>query len=123
MALIYQAYYDAHGMWPDYATAKALLMSTSTDLDYDTFTQGAGSVNADRGTAVASGKYGVYVSDSTWQPGDYRGNDYPGFAHLATPGETYTTSFTVHNPTTSTLSVQLNDVENDESRRRISTTL
>ncbi|MEZ4636973.1 MAG: hypothetical protein R2856_18800 [Caldilineaceae bacterium] len=39
MALIYQAYYDAHGMWPDYATAKALLMSTSTDLDYDTFTQ------------------------------------------------------------------------------------
>ncbi len=99
MALIYQAYRAKHGTWPDFLTAKSLLKSTATDLNYDVFTQGAGSVNADVGTAVASGLYGVSMAanDDEWNPGDFRGVDYPGFAHLVYPGETWERPFTVDN--------------------------
>ncbi len=99
MALIYQAYKAKHGAWPDFLTAKSLLKSTATDLNYDVFTQGAGSVNADVGTAVASGLYGVSMAgnDDEWNPGDFRGEDYPGFAHLVYPGDTWERPFTVDN--------------------------
>jgi hypothetical protein len=90
LALIYQAYKDANGDWPTYDVARALLKASATDLNYDTFTQGAGSVNADRGTAVAGGLYGIYAMPDEWDPGDYRGNNWPGFAHIVYPGDTYT---------------------------------
>jgi uncharacterized repeat protein (TIGR01451 family) len=98
LALIYQAYKEANGDWPTYDVAKALLKASATDLNYDTFTQGAGSVNADRGTAVAGGHYGIYAMPDEWNPGDYRGNDWPGFAHIVYPGNTYTRTITVYNP-------------------------
>ena len=97
LALIYQAYKERFGHWPTYDVAKALLKSTATDLNYDTFTQGAGSVNADRGTAVAAGLYGLFATPDEWNPGDYRGDDYPGFAHIAYPGDTFTETFAVVN--------------------------
>ena len=62
LALIYQAYRAKHGVWPTAEQAKALLMSSATDIQNDLFKQGAGSVNADRGTLVANGIYGVYAS-------------------------------------------------------------
>jgi subtilisin family serine protease len=98
LALIYQAYKDANGDWPTYDVAKALLKASATDLNYDTFTQGAGSVNADRGTAVAGGLYGIYAMPDEWDPGDYRGNNWPGFAHIVYPGNAYTRTITVYNP-------------------------
>ncbi len=109
LALIYQAYKDANGDWPDFLTAKNLLMSSATDLNYDTFTQGAGSVNGDMGTLIASGEYGLYASGDEWQPGDFRGTDYPGFAHIAYPGKTYTTTFDINNPTTRTITATVSD--------------
>ena len=112
MALIYQAYKDAHGMWPDFLTAKALLKSTATDLNYDVFTQGAGSVNADVGTAVASGLYGISMAggDDEWNPGDFRGEDYPGFAHVVYPGDTWERPFTVDNYGAAPVTVDVNPV-------------
>ncbi len=110
MALIYQAYYDANGAWPTYDVARDLMMSSATDLNYDTFTQGAGSVNADRGTAVAAGEYGLYVEDGAWQPGDYRGTDYPAFAHIAYPGDTFARTFTVNNTGVQTITASIDDV-------------
>lgn len=98
LALIYQAYKDANGDWPSHDVAKAIFKASATDLNYDTFTQGAGSVNADRGTAVAGGLYGIFATPDEWDPGDYRGDDYPGFAHIAYPGDTFTQTVTVHNP-------------------------
>ncbi|HEC34120.1 MAG TPA: DUF11 domain-containing protein [Chloroflexi bacterium] len=111
LATIYQAYKEANGVWPTYDVAKALLMSTASDLDYDTFTQGAGSVNADRGTAVAGGHYGLFVEGSapTWQPGDYRGVDYPGFAHVAYPGDVFTKTFTINNTGVETITASITD--------------
>ncbi len=109
LALIYQAYKDAYGVWPDFQTAKDLLMSSATDLNYDPFTQGSGSVNGDVGTLIASGEYGIFVNGSDWQPGDFRGTDYPGFAHIAYPGNTYTTSFDIVNPSPYTITAQVSD--------------
>ena len=99
LALIYQAYKDAHGVWPTNQEAKAILMSSATDVNTDVYKQGAGAVNADVGTAVAAGLYGAYAADDSayWNPGDYRGDYYPGFAHLVSPGESYTKTFTMVN--------------------------
>lgn len=111
LATIYQAYKDANGVWPTYDVAKELFMSTARDLDYDVFSQGAGSVNADRGTAVAGGLYGLFVDDNDWQPGDYRGNDYPGFAHVAYPGDVFTKTFTINNTGAQTITAGIADTE------------
>ena len=111
LALVYQAYKAKHGVWPTHEEAKAILMSSATDLNYDVFKQGAGSVNADRGTAVAGGHEGVYMGfdSATWEPGDYRGVNYPGFAHIVYPGDTFTKTFSVLNDTTSAISVTVSD--------------
>jgi hypothetical protein len=98
LALLYDAYMQDNGDWPTYDVAKALLQSSATDINYDSMTQGSGSVNADRGTLVAGGEYGVYAMPTEWNPGDYRGTDYPGFAHLVYPGDTWDQTFTVTNP-------------------------
>lgn len=113
LALIYQAYKDAHGDWPTHETAKAILMSSATNLNANVFRQGAGSVNADRGTAIASGEYGVYLAggSSDWTPGDFRGDDYPAFAHVVYPGGAYTKTFTVVNDSADPVDVAISDAE------------
>lgn len=111
LALIYQAYKKATGDWPTFDVARALLMSSATDLNYDTLSQGAGSVNADRGTAVAGGHYGLLAMPAEWDPGNYRGNNWPGFAHIAYPGDTFTTTINVMNPSTTTIDAVVSDAE------------
>jgi len=111
LALIYQAYKKANGNWPTFDVARALLMSSATDLSYDTLSQGAGSVNADRGTAVAGGHYGLFAMPAEWNPGDYRGNNWPGFAHIAYPGDTFTTTIQVMNPSIATIAAEVSDAE------------
>jgi len=111
LALIYEAYKDATGTWPTYDVAEALLKSSATDLNYDTLTQGAGSVNADRGTAVASGEYGLFTMPAEWTPGDYRGDDYPAFAHIAYPGDVFTKTFEVYNPSAEPITATIQDTE------------
>lgn len=97
MALVYQAFKAKYKRWPWWDEARAILKSTATDLNYDVLAQGSGSVNADRGTGVAAGWYGVYVTPDEWNPGNYRGTDYPAFAHVLGPNQTSTRSFTVKN--------------------------
>jgi uncharacterized repeat protein (TIGR01451 family) len=112
LALIYQAYYDEHGVWPTHDVAKAIFMSSATDVQSDVYKQGAGSVNADRGTLVASGEYGVYLDggSATWEPGDYRGDEFPLFAHLVYPEGTYDKEFTVVNDSEAEVTVEVRDV-------------
>ncbi|HET7091210.1 MAG TPA: S8 family serine peptidase, partial [Anaerolineae bacterium] len=118
MALIYQAYRQEFGVWPDYDTARALLKSSSTNVNYNALVQGAGVLNALRGVEVAGGEYGVYVTPDEWNPGDYRGTDYPAFAHLVSAGDTLTRSITVHNTGATTITVGIRDGEH----RRIGST-
>jgi uncharacterized repeat protein (TIGR01451 family) len=109
LALLYQAYKEEHGGWPTYDVAKALFMSSATDINYDVLTQGAGSVNSDRSTAVAGGLYGIWVTEPSWSPGDYRGNDWPGFAHVVESGMDYDKTFTVQNDGATGIMVTIDD--------------
>lgn len=108
-ALVAQAYRDANGRWPDYATMKEILMSSATDANNDPFTQGAGRVNARKAVEVAAGLGSFYVSPSQWDAGDYRGGRFPDFAALVAPGVGYVQPFVVHNTGHSTLTLTISD--------------
>jgi hypothetical protein len=111
LALIYQAYKSKHGTWPTADQAKAILMSSATDINNDVFKQGSGSVNADRGTLVAGGHIGIYAAGDSydWTPGDYRGTTYPGFAQVVKPGDTWNKTFTLYNASPAPVTVGLSD--------------
>ena len=109
LALVYQAFEEKNDRWPTYDEARAIFMSGATNLNYDVFVQGAGSVNADRATDVAAGLYGVYVTPESWRAGDYRGTEYPGFANIVKPGDTNTQTFTIYNPGSRDITVSLSD--------------
>ncbi len=111
LALVYDAYRQAHGVWPTADVAKAILMSGAIDINNGVFRQGAGAVNADTSTAIASGMYGVHMAGNSvdWTPGDYRGVDYPGFAHITYPGDTYSKTFEIVNPAATTTTLTLSD--------------
>jgi subtilisin family serine protease len=61
VALIYQAYSDAHGKFPTSEKARDILMSSATDINEEVFAQGAGIINARKAAEIASGKNGVLV--------------------------------------------------------------
>lgn len=109
IALIYQAYKDKHGDFPDNQTAKALLMAGSRDVFNDVFRQGAGAVNAKYSVGMASGTWGAYPSweSFSWTPGDYRGETYPGFAQVTTPGSHWEKSFSLVNDSANDVNVDL----------------
>ncbi len=109
LALIYEAYRKAHGVYPDGETAKSILMSGADDVNYDVFSQGAGFANADRATRIAQRLDGVSVTPTVWTPGEYRGRAYEAFVSLMSPGQSRQGTFTVRNanrtaPATWTLS-------------------
>jgi WD40 repeat protein/sulfur carrier protein ThiS len=102
LALAFQAYKETNGDFPDSDTAKSIVMSSGDDINYDIFSQGAGLLNADRLTDIASDTDGVQVQPNQWVPGNYQGIRYPSFTKLMHPDqkvdnkETFTVSN--HNP-------------------------
>jgi hypothetical protein len=108
-ALVYQAYYETWGAWPDAETGRALLMSGARDLHYGPFLQGAGAVDANRSVDLASGRSGAWVWPNTWEPGSGEHAEAPGFAQWLNPGESAEAWFYVTNPTGETIYLQLED--------------
>jgi subtilisin family serine protease len=105
LALVYQAYYQAHGQWPTATIARQLLMNGATNQHYDCLKQGAGRVNALRSVNLARNHDGIAVSPPFLVPGDYRGTRYDAYASLVERGDTLVETFTVTNH--GTASVQL----------------
>jgi hypothetical protein len=99
LALVFQAFKDAHARWPRWDEARALLASGATDLNYDTLVQGAGMVDADRSTRLASGMSGagVEASPTAWYPGGFDGPSPVGFAQTVHAGDTVSASLTLTN--------------------------
>jgi hypothetical protein len=108
-ALMYQAYKEAHGVWPDQDTAKAILKSSAQDLRYDPFLQGTGSVDADRAVDVAAGNGGWYVTPDEWTAGDWDETHYQAFPNVMMPGETADMEFTVNNTSDSEMYLDVSD--------------
>ncbi|HMA34950.1 MAG TPA: S-layer homology domain-containing protein [Chloroflexia bacterium] len=95
LALGYQAYRQATGHWPDAGTARELLTSSARDLNYGSFSQGAGLVDGLRLVNLAAGTSGIQVSPMRWAPGQ----SAPAFAGYVRPGDTASTTLTLTNPT------------------------
>jgi subtilisin family serine protease len=107
MALVYQAFRDRHGRWPSWQEARAILMSGARYAAYDTFTMGAGVIDAAESVRIASGQFGIFATPAEWTAGGYRGERFPAFAKLVEPGGTYTQTITLHNPSDRATEVRL----------------
>ncbi len=107
LALIYQAFKQKNGRWPTYLEARALLKSGAQSTGSDMFTAGAGRVNADISTDIASGRQGIYAMPDEWRAGDYRGKEYPAFANIIYPGASDTQNFRLTNPSDKPVDVSL----------------
>jgi len=97
LGLIFDAYNNSHGEFPDVDTAKEILMLGSEDKNYDVLSQGAGMVNATNSVLLANETSGVAVSPSSWVPGDYRGLEYDAFIKLLYPGASESMDFILNN--------------------------
>ena len=107
LTLVYDAYKQAHGEWPTWDQARAILMSGANNQRYDTFVQGAGMVNGANSAAIAAGDAGYYVMPDNWTGGDYRGAAYHAFANILHPGDVSTKTFTIYNPTSADITVKV----------------
>ena len=107
MALVYQAFHSAHDRWPTWQEAQAILMSGARYAGYDTFTAGAGVVDAADAVRIAAGRHGIFATPPEWTPGGYRGRTYPAFAKLLHAGDSATTTLTLHNPSDQDVTVTL----------------
>jgi len=107
LALIYQAWRQRTGSWPTFADAQALIMGSAKNTDHDVWSQGAGLVDADRGTDIAAGLGSTYATPAEWSVGDYRGTQYKAFAHVINRGESDTQTFTLWNYSDHDLTVRL----------------
>jgi len=93
-ALVYEAYYKAHGTWPTSDLVKEIVMSAAENINTDVFRQGAGYLNATRAVELALGKDGILIEPTSWQPGE---SDYPAFPNVMHPGESATKTFRLVN--------------------------
>ena len=109
LALVYEAYKDANGGWPTYEVARQLLMNGARDLNYDTFTQGAGMLDAGRSVSLAASNGGVEVAPAVWEVGDFLGQEHLSFMNAMHAGDSYTTDLTVTNKGASSASVEVSD--------------
>ena len=100
-ALVYEAWRESGSSIPTnfFRTTKDILKSSAEDLGYDSTIQGSGSVDAARAVAVTKGN-AARVSPNEWRVGDYRGTEYPVFAHVAQPGGADAQNFTITGPGT-----------------------
>ena len=109
MALIYDAFFQAHGEYPEFQEARSLMMAGANDAFYDPARQGAGVLNAERSTWVAGGDYGIYAFPDTWTFGDYRGDNFLSFANIMEPDEKSGVEFDLVNDSDNPITVILED--------------
>ena len=109
-ALMYQAYKEKFGRWPDQNTARAILKSGAQDLRYDPFLQGSGSIDGNRAVDIATGAEGAwYVTPDEWSAGNWDGTQYGNFPKVMMPGETADIEFTVHNTSDTEMYLDVSD--------------
>jgi len=106
-ALVYQAFKSRHDRWPTWREARAILMSGARYNGYDTFSMGAGVVDAADAVRIAAGRHGVYATPSEWRPGGYRGTPYEAFANVVAPGEQARAQIKLTNPSDAPVTLRL----------------
>ena len=97
-ALMYEAWSNATGTWPDSQTFRDLVMSTADDRGYDPLVQGAGWMNASRAVDAIDGLEGSFlVSPASWMTGENEGAHRDGNLNFILPGQNQTTQLSLSN--------------------------
>ena len=87
-AIIYEAWLNNSGAWPDSQTFRDLVMSTSDDRGYDPLVQGGGWMNASRAVAALDGDDGsLLVTPAVWMTGQNEGAHRDGNLNYILPGQ------------------------------------
>ena len=98
VALIYEAWMQEHGVWPDAMTVRNLLMSTAEDRGYDPLVQGAGFADVKRAIEVIKGINGsAWVEPAYWMAGANHGTHREANTNIMMAGQTAWANFTVNN--------------------------
>ncbi len=111
-ALVYDAYWQGRGTYPDWREARNLLMDAAKDIGYDEFVAGSGMADAYRAAITARGDYGAYVEPAFYNAGSYppgSGLRAESFAMGLLPGQSDVATFTVYNPYTASISLMMED--------------
>lgn len=106
MAVIYQAFREKNNRWPSWQEARHLLLTSASDLGYEVQAQGSGNLQVGRAVEMALG-HAPTVIPSQWQVGRYGAEKYPAFPAILHAGEQDAQAFTVNNPTTAPVTVNL----------------
>lgn len=102
MAVVEQAWFEAHGEYPMSQPFRDFVLATSDDRGYDPFVQGGGWFNASRATATIDGENGTWsVTPSQWMSGTFQGEHRDANINVLHKGEsqTVTLEFTNHGQT------------------------
>jgi uncharacterized repeat protein (TIGR01451 family) len=115
-AVVMDAYYQAHGQWPDWYEVRQILMQGANHIYSDPMSEGTGYLNIGRSAYLAGGDKGVIITPDYWDAGDFEGMRYPGgFAHIAQPGQVYTATMEVENVGPASANVTVSDYILEES--------
>ena len=97
VALIYDAWMQEYGVYPDSQTVRDLLMSTADDRGYDPLVQGGGFANISRAVSVIQGANGsAWVTPASWMAGSNHGVHREANTNILFPGQSSWANFTVN---------------------------
>ncbi|MCS5534918.1 MAG: S8 family serine peptidase, partial [Candidatus Poseidoniales archaeon] len=99
MALLYQAWMDEHGTFPNSQEIRDLAMSTASDRANDPNVQGGGWFDADRATATIAGESGTWwTQPASWMPGENAGQHRDANINWLLPGDSSDLNLSFNNP-------------------------
>lgn len=105
-ALIYDAWFQRWGVYPDSQTVRDVIMSTAQDRGYDPLVQGAGWFDAAQAVSSINGSNDtLLVSPAYWMPGYNHGQHREANLNILMPGEVATANFTFNGTGASNLTV------------------
>ncbi|MBT4060207.1 MAG: S8 family serine peptidase [Euryarchaeota archaeon] len=97
VALIYDAWFEEFGVWPDSQTVRDLLMSTADDRGYDPLVQGGGFANISRAVQTIQAANGsAWVTPASWMAGSNHGAHRDANTNILSPGQSAWANFTVN---------------------------
>ena len=97
VALIYDAWMQENGVWPDSQTVRDLLMSTADDRGYDALVQGGGWANISRAVETIQGVNGsAWVTPAAWMPGSNNGAHRDANTNIMLPGQSSWVNLTIN---------------------------
>ncbi len=108
MALVFEAYHDEYGIYPDSQVIRDIVMSTARDLAQDPLVQGGGWFDAARAVRTIQSQNDTWWAEpAALMPGENDGAHRIANSNWMIPGQTIVHNLTFHNPTNSVQNLNL----------------